>query len=86
MLHLQNGRSTEKNGTKTVDINSFLLYYIKMMKQGVNVMFELVEMYEDEFRFPEIRKEYEEYLDRLADEYDYVKSLDMYNINIKSTV
>jgi len=56
------------------------------MKQGVNVMFELVELYEDAFRFPEIRKEYEEYLDRLADEYDYVKSLDMDNINIKSTV
>jgi hypothetical protein len=69
-----------------VDINSFLLYYVKMMKQGVNVMFELVELYEDAFRFPKIRKEYEEYLDRLADEYDYVKSLEMDNINITSTV
>ena len=49
-------------------------------------MFELVELYEDAFRFPKIRKEYEEYLDRLADEYDYVKSLEMDNINITSTV
>jgi len=41
---------------------------------------------EEEFRDPKIREEYEEYLDRLADEFDYVKSLEMDNINIKSTV
>lgn len=52
----------------------------------MNVMFELIEFYEEEFRDPKIREEYEEYLDRLADEFDYVKSLEMNNINIKSTV
>jgi hypothetical protein len=34
-------------------------------------MFELIELYEEEFRDPKIREEYEEYLDRLADEFDY---------------
>ena len=57
-----------------------------MMNEGVSVMFELVELYEEAFRYPEIREEYEEYLDRLAEEFDYVKSLEMDNINIKSTV
>lgn len=56
------------------------------MNEGVSVMFELVELYEEAFRFPKIRKEYEEYLDRLADEFDYAKSQEMDNINIKSTV
>lgn len=52
----------------------------------MNMMFELIELYEEAFRYPKIREEYEEYLERLADEFDYAKSQEMDNINIKSTV